>query len=112
MLDADTFEAALPSVKFLNDNRIQHYYDPHRKFGKIIADSVGWTGNVAWDIYLFYQPYVDWFDKAPLPSRWMHQLNDNWATKEKYRTGANLKYELLDSIEKLLRLNSLRHRMD
>jgi hypothetical protein len=35
------------------------------------------------------------------PSYWMHQLPDNWATKEKYRTGVDLKSELLISIEKL-----------
>ena len=112
MLDADTFEAALPSVKFLNDNRIQHYYDPHRMVGKIIADAVGWNGNVAWDIYLFYRPYVDWTDKPPLPSRWLHQLTDIWATKERYRTGADLKYELSVSTDKLLRLNPLMQHMD
>jgi hypothetical protein len=109
MLEADTLETALPSVRFLNDIRIQHYYDPHRKTGRTIADSVGWTGNVAWDIYLFYRPYVDWTDKPPLPSRWMHQLTDSWATKKNYRTGADLKYELLVSIDKLVRLNSVKN---
>jgi len=112
MLDGDTFEAALPSVKFLNDNRIQHYYDSHKKVGKIIADAVGWTGNVAWDIYLFYRPYVEWTDKPPLPAHWMHQLTDIWATKGKYRTGADLQSELLVSIDKLLRLNSLMRPME
>jgi len=70
----------------------------------MIANSVGWTGKVAWDIYLFYEPYSEWIDKPPSPSYWMHQLTDNWATKKKYRTGADLKNELLVSLEKLLNL--------
>jgi len=63
---------------------------------------VGWTGHIAWDIYLFYKPDAAWSDMPPSPSYWMHQLPDNWTTKEKYRTGADLKNELLVSIEKLL----------
>ena len=51
---------------------------------------------------LFCAPDVDWTDIPPWPTYWMHQLTDNWATKEKYRTGADLKNELLISIEKLL----------
>jgi hypothetical protein len=37
----------MPSVKFLNDVRIQHYYDNNKVVGKTIADSVGWAGKVA-----------------------------------------------------------------
>jgi len=102
ILDNDNMEDALPSVKFLSDKRFKHFYDQHKTVGKTIANSVGWNGNVAWDIYLFYAPYSEWTDKPPSPSYWMHQLTDNWSTKEKYRTGADLKNELLVSIEKLL----------
>ena len=102
ILDKDNIEEALPSVKFLSDKRFKHFYDQHKTVGQTIANSVGWNGNVAWDIYLFYAPYSKWTDKPPSPSYWMHQLTDNWATKEKYRTGADLKSELLVSIEKLL----------
>jgi NADH:ubiquinone oxidoreductase subunit len=101
-LDNDNIEEALPSVKFLSDKRFKHLYDQHQTVGKAIASSVGWNGKIAWDIYLFYAPYSEWTDKPPSPSYWMHQLTDNWATKEKYRTGADLKNELLVSIEKLL----------
>jgi len=102
-LDDDSLEAALPSVKFLSDKRIQHYYDPHKKVGKIIADAVGWAGNVAWDIYLFYPPFVEWTERPPKSIYWMHQLTDGWATKDKYRTGDDLKNELLISMAKLSR---------
>jgi hypothetical protein len=32
----------------------------------------------------------------------MHQLTDDWATKDKYRTGEHLKTELFISMKKLL----------
>ena len=102
ILDDDTFEAAMPSVKFLNDSRIQHFYDKNKDVGKTIANSVGWAGNVAWDIYLFYMPFVEWTETPPKPVYWMHQLTDGWVTKDKYRTGDGLKDELFISMEKLL----------
>jgi hypothetical protein len=102
ILDKDTFDAALPSVKFLCDNRIQHFYDNNKVVGKIIADSVGWAGNTAWDIYLFYRSSVEWAEKVPKPIYWMHQLIDSWATKDKYRTGGDLKNELFVAMEKLV----------
>jgi hypothetical protein len=102
ILEKDTFDAAIPSVKFLSDSRIQHYYDNNKMVGKTIADSVGWVGNVAWDIYLFYKPFVEWTVTPPNPRYWMHQLTDGWATKDKYRTGDDLKNELLISMEKML----------
>ena len=101
-MDRDNIEEALPSVQFLNDKRFKHLYDQHQIVGKTIANSVGWIGKVAWDIYLFYKPFVEWTNIPPSPSYWMHQLTDNWSTKEKYRTGEDLKNELLVSIEKLL----------
>ena len=103
-MEKDNLDAALPSVKALSDKRIHHFYDGHKTVGKIIADSVGWQGNVAWDIYLFYLPNVKWTDTPPKPEFWMHQLKDEWATKSTYRTGSDLQMELSTSVEKLLRV--------
>ena len=102
-MDKDTFDAALPSVKFLCDNRIQHFYDNNKVVGKTIAGSVGWVGKTAWDIYFFYWPFVEWAETPPKPIYWMHQLTDSWATKDKYRTGGDLKNELSISIGKLVK---------
>jgi hypothetical protein len=101
ILDKDTLDAAIPSVKFLSDPRIKHFYDDNKIVGITIADSVGWKGNVAWDIYLFYRPLEEWTETPPKPTYWMHQLTDNWATRDRYRTGSDLKSELLMSMEKL-----------
>ena len=102
ILKEDTIDESLPSVKFLSDSRIQHFYDNKKFTGKVIADSVGWVGKVAWDIYLFYRPFVEWTETPPKPLYWMHQLPDGRATKDKYRTGENLKNELSISMEKML----------
>jgi hypothetical protein len=102
ILDKDNLAAAFPSAKFLNDSRVQHFYDTNKLVGKAIADSVEWQGNIAWDIYLFYISSMRWNDLPPNPKYWMHQLNDDWATKEKYRTGENLKNQLFISMKQLL----------
>jgi hypothetical protein len=102
ILEKDTLAEAIPSAKVLSDERIQHFYDPTKAVGKAIADSVGWTGNIAWDIYLFYLSPDNWIDTPPAPKSWMHQLKDNWATNETYRTGNDLMMELSASMERLL----------
>ena len=102
ILDKDTFDAAIPSVMFMNDRRIQHFYDKSKTVGRMIGNSVGWAGNVAWDIYLFYRSFAEWVDTPPKPTYWMHQLTSDWAKNDKYRTGADLKRELFVSMEKLL----------
>jgi hypothetical protein len=70
--------------------------------GKTIADSIGWAGNVAWDIYLFYSPFAERKETPPKHKYRIHQLTDGWATKDKYRTGDDLKNELLISMEQVL----------
>jgi len=85
----------------LSDARIKHFYDNNRSVGKTVAESVGWQGHVAWDIYLFYKPTITWTQTLPKPEYWMHQLSDAWAKNDQYRTGDDLKNELSVSIQKL-----------
>ena len=102
ILENDTIEAALPSVKYLSDKRFQHFYDQDQIAGKEIASSIGWDGHVAWDIYLFYARYADWNNAPPAPKSWLHQLKDSWADKEHFHTGDGLVKELLNAMTKLL----------
>jgi len=102
ILENDTIEAAIPSVRNINDHRIKHYYDRHKIAGRSIADSVGWNGYVAWDIYLFYAPAVRWSETPPEPVYWMHQLSADWADRDKYRTGNDLKNELSAALATLI----------
>jgi hypothetical protein len=102
ILPEDSLKAALPLIKFLNDSRIQHFYDPHQKSGKAVAKSVGWEGKMAWDIYLFYSPDIEWTDIPPKPVCWMHQVSADWARNGHYHTGDELKRELTGSLKMLL----------
>ena len=102
ILDNDSLEATAPSVKFLSDTRIEHFYDQDQIVGKEIANTVGWDGHIAWDIYLFYGPHVDWKNMPPKPTYCMHQLTDSWADREHYHTGDDLVNELLMTMQKLL----------
>ena len=98
----DSLEEALPSIKFLDDKRIQHFYDPNQITGKEIAISINWDGKIAWDIYLFYPQNIEWSDMPPKPIYWMRQISDDWAKKRNYRTGDNLKRELAVTLKMLL----------
>ena len=98
ILDNDSIEAALPSVKYLSDKRFQHFYDQDQIVGKEIAKSIGWDGHVAWDIYLFYTPYAGWNNVPPAPKSWMHQLKDSWAHKAHFRMGDGLVNALLNTM--------------
>jgi hypothetical protein len=50
----------------------------------------------------FFEPFTEWTEKPPKHLFWMHQLTDDWATKDNYRTGDDLKNELFISMKKLL----------
>ncbi len=101
MLTEDSETAAQESAVRLDDPRVLHFYDPAKRSGKAIADSVAWDGHIAWDIYLFYETGIRWGEAPPLPSYWMHQLKDSWADREYFRTGDNLVNELFGTMEKM-----------
>jgi len=86
----------------LNDVRIQHYYDTNKAVGRTIAETVGWAGNIAWDIYLFYAPGAEWTAAPPQPDYWMHQLSDAWAKNAHFRTGSDLQNELFACMQNLI----------
>ena len=102
MLSNDSDVAAKNSAKNISHKSIQHFYDPDRLSGRAIAESVGWKDRVAWDIYLFYVAGADWIEGPPVPAAWMHQLNENWADREHFRTGEYLAKELYSTVKALL----------
>lgn len=101
-LSGDSEQTAKKTAAMFKDPRVVHFYDPKQSSGKTIANCLGWTGNVAWDIYLFYKSGDGWVDIPPLPIYWMHQLKDSWADKEHFHTGDGLAKELLNAMTKLL----------
>jgi len=101
MLPGDTEESARSSSREWNDHRIDHFYDPDKLVGSAIADCLGHSGNVAWDIYLFFSGLAEWKHGLPMPLDWMHQLKDNWADSTRYHTGDRLAKKLLETMNRL-----------
>lgn len=101
-LSGDSQQTAKKAAEMFKDPRVVHFYDSKQSSGKAIANCLGWTGNVAWDIYLFYKSGVEWTGAPPRPIYWMHQLKDSWAHKAHFRTGDGLANELLNAMKKLL----------
>jgi len=95
MLPLDSLVAARCMAVEIVDPRVQHFHDPRRRAGAAVAASLGATGKMAWDIYLFYPAGVGWQDGLPPPVAWAHQLQDSaWADASHYHRGADLVREL------------------
>ena len=101
-LSGDSEQTAKKAAELFTDDRVHHFYDPIKSSGKAIANRLGWNGQVAWDIYLFYEAGAEWANTAPQPAYWMHQLKDSWADQTHFRTGDGLVRELLNAVTKLL----------
>ena len=101
-LAADSRKAAEMSAGTFNDPRVCQFYDPKQLSGQTVADSLGWHGRVAWDIYLFYTAGGKWNKTPPAPVDWMHQLTDTWADPDRLRTGDDLVRELEGSMKTLM----------
>ena len=102
ILQGDSEMTARKSASIFNDPRVLQFYDPHRLSGKAIAESLGWKGRVAWDIYLFYAAKEQWVEDPPIPTAWMHQLRESWADPAHFYTGEDLARELFKTLEELL----------
>jgi len=94
MLPGDSETSAKEKAVILNDPRVRQFYDPKQRSGKAVSESLGYAGKVAWDIYLFYQSGEEWIETPPAPAYWMHQISENWASRNHFRTGDDLRKEL------------------
>jgi hypothetical protein len=103
MLPADSEESARSSAKEFDDPRVYHFYDPDKRSGRAVADCLGYEGNLAWDIYLFFSRKVEWNNGLPIPLDWMHQLKDSWADATRYYTGDALTKKLFEAMSRLIR---------
>ena len=61
---------------FVKDDRAVQYWDGDQSLGKTYGELMELPNgrDLAWDIYLVYEPGVEWGDKPPMPDYWMHQL--------------------------------------
>lgn len=106
MYAADTFKAAQgASILFSQDARVDQYYDPNKLVGGAIAEGLGARpGEIAWDIYLFYDKTAGWGEQPPPPIEWVHQLGDSsWADPGRFYTGDGLYQALENSMDELVR---------
>ncbi len=91
MLPEDDAAAAAEAARLCDDPRAQHFHDPEKLAGQVVATRLGGAGRVAWDVYLVYAPEARWDRDLPLPATWTHQLGDSgWADAAHYRTGEAL----------------------
>ncbi len=64
MLARDELPEAEKASEAFRDHPIPEFWDGDKKYGNEVARSLGADGWVAWDIYLFYPPGVEWTDKG------------------------------------------------
>jgi hypothetical protein len=86
----------------MSDRRTRWFHDPNLRAGRAIAASLGASGKVAWDVYLFYAMGVRWKDLPPTPLQWVHQLSDSWADQSHHHFGDQLEPELGKLLRSLL----------
>lgn len=104
--ETDSIEVAEKASKiFRTDPRVIHFYDPGQFVGRAIAKGFGGdSGEVAWDVYIFYDGEDKWEDRLPVPIDWCHQtLSDKWADPERLRIGDELTKELAVIVKKILK---------
>ena len=105
MLPDDDLDAARAEAARTPDARASAFHDPEQRAGRAAARSMGWTRDVAWDVFLVYGPSVAWVaDDVPPPAAWFHQLNDGEDPERsepdpaRFRTGDGLRRALADAI--------------
>ncbi len=77
MLAADDVHAAIAQEAFIQDERVNQYWDGERALGRRVSRTLQLAAPIAWDIYLLYLPGVLWKgERMPIPDLWMHQLNE------------------------------------
>lgn len=95
MLAGDSPAAIERTAAEFSRDGLRQFADPERTMGHLVADSLGGSDSIAWDIYLFYGPDARWTDELPEPIEWVHQLGGySWASPERYRCGNELTEEL------------------
>ena len=102
MLRGDSETTAKEKAVIFNDPRVRQFWDPDQLSGKVVAETLGYKGRVAWDIYLFYAPGEEWIQHPPHPADWMHQISEDWADRNHFFSGDDLMYKLYETARGLL----------
>jgi hypothetical protein len=103
MYAVDTLETINEvSSIYTGDKRVTQYFDPDKHLAVSLAKSIGAVDQqVAWDVYLFFDPDVIWIERPPTPIEWAHQLQDSpWADPNHLYLGIALSARLREIMEK------------
>ncbi len=77
MLVTDDLGAAEQRRLGFSDFRVQHYWDPDRILGRLLAQTLKLKAPIAWDVYLLYASDHPWNTEfPPAPAFWMQQLDE------------------------------------
>jgi hypothetical protein len=98
ILPDDDAVAAARAARSFDDDRVTHYWDGDRALGFSLGEALalpprdpGRRTGVAWDVYLLFGRGARWGEALPVPSFWMHQLDDVPASRAPRLDGAVLK---------------------
>lgn len=106
MYDADSLEVVQEAARLLRDDpRVTQFYDPGKICGLEVAEGFGAkSGEVAWDVYLFYDRQAVWSEQLPQPLDWAHQLSgSSWAETDRLFQGDQLTQKLREIMLNLLK---------
>jgi hypothetical protein len=71
----DTKAAALRASTFVPDERAVHYWDIWKFGSRTYSQQLKIPPLQAWDMYVFYKPYILWKEAPPDPTFWMQARN-------------------------------------
>jgi hypothetical protein len=102
---ADSVDVVQESSRlFRDDPRVTQFYDPAKACGLDVAESLGAAhGEVAWDVYLFYDRQAEWSEQLPGSVDWVHQLSGSrWAEPGRLFQGEQLARKLREIMNHLI----------
>jgi thiol-disulfide isomerase/thioredoxin len=67
----DNRMVALRAAGYLNDPRVQHFWDLWRFGSRIYTEQLKVPPMEAWDMLVFYKPHLQWRERPPEPTFWM-----------------------------------------
>jgi hypothetical protein len=105
MCEADSIDVVQEASRlFHNDSRVTQFYDPEKICGLEVAEGFcAKSGEVAWDVYLFYDDQDEWVEQLPQPKDWVHQVRDSsWAEPGRLFQGDQLTSKLREIMLNLL----------
>ena len=105
MYAADSIDKVQEATRlFSSDSRVTQFYDPDKVSGLELAERLGAkSGEVAWDVYLFYDEQDQWIEQLPGPKDWVHQLKgSSWAGPGRLYQGEQLTRKLREIMSNIL----------